>query len=278
MKDALGERIKNQYEDRSRFSLPRRTYTILRLDGKAFHTYTKHLEKPFDKGLFEDMDIAIMALCKEVQGVVFAYTQSDEISLLLTDFATPNTCAWFDGNIQKMVSVSSSIMTAEFNRYRAKRWATAFKQARALSATMDDEVAEHADIHPFNLAFFDARVFTIPDPTEVYNYFVWRQQDCIRNSVSMVAQSLYSHKELHGKSQNEMLDMIIEKDSSWALDFPKGFKFGRLIKKELYNSPERYITSDPCNPNVERTRWISEPASKFTDHPPTLQNMIPNYE
>ena len=272
MKDALGERIKSQYEDRCRFSLPRRTYTILRLDGKAFHTYTKGLVKPFDQGLFDDMDNAIIALCKEVQGVQFAYTQSDEISLLLTDFATPGTCAWFDGNIQKMVSVSASIMTAEFNTIRRNRLTTLADDGKI---STDSAVCQL-----LKLAFFDSRVFTVPDPTEVYNYFVWRQQDCIRNSVSMVAQSLYSHKELNGKSQTEMHEMIHQKGKNWATDYPQGFKNGRLIVKDEYTAsaesaggpfPSKMI-------DVPRSRWISKPSWKFTETPELLQKMIPKYE
>src|SRR5690348_14094376 len=121
MRDDLGDRMKNSYENRTRYSLPRRTYTIIRIDGKAFHTYTKNLQKPFDAGLYEDIDKAIIEIMPQIQGADFAYTQSDEISILLTDFATTQTNAWFDGNIQKIVSVASSIMTAEFNKQRLKR-------------------------------------------------------------------------------------------------------------------------------------------------------------
>src|SRR5512137_2136173 len=121
MQDALGDRMKGQYEDRTRYSLPRRTFTIIRLDGKAFHTYTRGLKKPFDGDLFADIDTAIINMLPEIQGAVFAYTQSDEISVLLTDFATTQTDAWFDGNLQKMCSVAASIMTAQFNAARIDR-------------------------------------------------------------------------------------------------------------------------------------------------------------
>src|ERR1035437_2071733 len=121
MRDDLGDRMKSQYEDRTRYMLPRRTYTIIRLDGKSFHTYTRGLDKPFDKTLSKDIDAAIIAMLPEIHGSVFAYTQSDEISILLTDFATPATSAWFDGNLQKVCSVAASIITAEFNRLRLQR-------------------------------------------------------------------------------------------------------------------------------------------------------------
>lgn len=266
MKDLLGNRMKEQYEDRTRYFVPRRTYTILRLDGKAFHTYTKGLQKPFDAGLMEDMDAAIIALLYNIQGVVFAYTQSDEISILLTDFEKPTTSAWFDGNIQKMSSVASSVMTAHFNQ--ARHW----------------RHFEHEDtFDTFKLAYFDCRVFTIPDRTEVMNYFRWRQQDCIRNSVSMVAQSNFSHKELHGKSQSDMHDMLHNKGVNWATDFTDGEKNGRLIVKEKYTTDTVTWIADTVNykvvpQQVERTRWVAKGAWVFSKDEGKLLSRIPKYE
>jgi len=261
MQDALGDRMKGQYEDRTRFLLPRRTYTIIRLDGKAFHTYTRGLEKPFDKGLFEDIDAAIIAMLPELQGAVFAYTQSDEISVLLTDFVDIGTCAWFDGNLQKMCSVAASIMTAEFNQCRLER---AFKITQTLPMDLKEaRMRKH-------LAFFDARVFTIPDRVEVMNYFIWRNQDCARNSVSMVAQSLYSHKELHGKSTSDKHEMIHQAGKNWATDYTDGEKNGRLIVKESFEAQIQDNT-------VERTRWVSKGAWKFTEDKDKILAMIPEY-
>lgn len=270
MNDELGTRIKEQYENRTRYFVPRRTYTILRLDGKAFHTYTKGLKKPFDSELSEDIDNAIIAMLPEIQGAVFAYTQSDEISILLTDFATPQTSAWFDGNIQKMSSVAASIMTAEFNRVRINRNRNNWNSNKSNGMYPGNE----------KLAYFDCRVFTIPDRTEVMNYFIWRNQDCVRNSVSMVAQSNFSHKELQNKSQKDMHEMLHQKGINWATDFTDGEKNGRVIMKEEYTlkcksivlEGETYDTSSP------RTRWVSKGAWKFTEDKDKLLNMIPKYE
>src|SRR5579871_2024133 len=104
--DPLGERIKENYENRTRMSVPRRTYTIIRLDGKAFHTYTKGFARPFDQLLMNVMDRTAAKLCESIQGAKLAYVQSDEISILLTDFETEQTDAWYDGNIQKIASIS----------------------------------------------------------------------------------------------------------------------------------------------------------------------------
>lgn len=259
MNDELGNRMKENYENRTRYLIPRRTYTILRLDGKAFHTYTKGLKRPFDADLIDDMNNAIVAMLPQLQGVVFAYTQSDEISILLSDFEKETTSAWFDGNLQKMCSVAASIITAEFNRLRVNRNRNEWN-----ANTNRPNVA-----FPGNetLAYFDCRVFTIPDRVEVMNYFRWRQQDCIRNSVSMVAQSNFSHKELHGKSQSNMHDMLHAKGVNWATDFTDGEKNGRVIVKETYKVGE-----------TDRTRWVANGAWVFTKDEGKLLNVIPKYE
>lgn len=286
MNDELGNRMKEQYETRTRYLLPRRTYTILRLDGKAFHTYTKGLKRPFDSDLIKDMNSAIVAMLPQLQGVEFAYTQSDEISILLTDFAKETTSAWFDGNIQKICSVSASIITAEFNRFRARRWGANYRASSFLSENgMNDDADNYADVSPFKVAHFDCRVFTIPDRVEVMNYFRWRQQDCIRNSVSMVAQSLFSHSELNGKNQRDMHDMLHAKGVNWATDFTDGEKNGRVIVKETYDVEETkvYFTKNIAQgqemtlPST-KTRWVANGAWVFSKDEGKLLNTIPKYE
>ena len=284
MKDDLGDRMKGNYEDRTRYLLPRRTYTIIRLDGKAFHTYTRGLNKPFDKGLFEDMDQAIITILPQIQGAVFAYTQSDEISILLTDFALPTTSAWFDGNLQKMCSVSASLITGEFNRFRARRWSHGLRAEMMLAKLGQDDadVSEYTTEEGcvFNVANFDSRLFTISDRTEVMNYFIWRNQDCTRNSLSMVAQANFSHKELQGKSSPEMHEMLHQKGVNWATDYTDGEKNGRLIVKETFEVkpkmfPGTLMQDNAATYNASRTKWVAKGAWKFTDDKDKLLAMIP---
>lgn len=267
MIDALGTRIKENYENRTRYYLPRRTYTILRLDQKAGHTYTHNLTKPFDKGYMEDYDSAVVVMLSEIQGAVFAYLQSDECSILLTDFATPNTSAWFDSNIQKISSVAASILTAEFNRLRFARHTSVCKSPLW-------------NMNSIPNAIFDCRCFTIPDRVEVMNYFRARQQDCIRNSVSMVAQSKFSHNQLHNKSQSDMHQMLYEAGVNWATDFTDGEKNGRVIVKETYRENIIYNSTykEGLTADVERSRWVAQGAWVFTKDEGKLLNMIPKYE
>lgn len=215
--DSLGDRMKSQYEDRTRVFLPRRTYTIIRLDGKAFHTFTRNMNRPYDINFMGAMDAAAMTILPEIMGSEIAYIQSDEISLLLTDFAKPNTEAWFDGNVQKMVSVSAAMATVYFLRAMAGVYRT------YLEMLMD------------NPPLFDSRVFTIPDYIEVENYFIWRQKDAERNSIQMLAQHHYSHNQLHQKSCSELQDMIHDKGDNWN-DHPARFKRGGLV---FYNQQAR---------------------------------------
>ena len=190
-KSDLGNRMKTFYEDRFRISLPRRTNVVIRIDGKSFHTYTNGLKKPFDKGLMEDMDETARFLCENIQGAKMGYVQSDEISILLTDYDEQMTDAWFDYNLQKMVSISASIATAKFNSLRRERF----------------EDQRDGFMKPPTLAMFDARAAVIPSKKEVVNYFIWRQQDCTTNSIAMAAQSMFSHSALNGKNSSNMQDM-----------------------------------------------------------------------
>jgi tRNA(His) guanylyltransferase len=271
MKDALGDRMKDYYEDRTRIKLPRKTYTIIRIDGKAFHTYTKGLNRPFDDGLIEDMDETTAYLCKNIQGVKFGYVQSDEISLLLTDFDDISTDMWFDGNLQKMCSIASSLATAKFNQLRMVRTCDDFGGDISFEA-LDKEVIEK-----FKLAMFDARVFQIPSSIEVENYFIWRQQDATRNSISSVAQSMYSPKELHGKKTDEMQEMIFQKGTNWN-DYSSRKKRGGFVDKVLMiNGKPKQENQEIFIEDVVRSKWTSVDCPIFTQEREFLRTKIPTH-
>lgn len=269
MKDDLGKRMKEQYEDRARYFLPRRTYTLLRIDGNAFHTYTKGMEKPFCSMLEKAIDNSVLALMQKIPGAKIAYCQSDEISILLTDFETNETSAWFDHNVQKLASLSASMMTAHFNREMFK-----YRLGPPSSEVIIDHLEQQPDellwyydpgdiqdiLENKSLAYFDSRCWTIPDRTEVMNYFIWRNQDCIRNSVSMVAQSMFSPKELHGVNSLKKKQMILEKSGSSWDDMHPSLQYGRFIKR---HSTEGH--------------WNVESAYKISDNQDAFLANIPNY-
>ena len=218
-RDSLGDRMKNNYENRAKTYLLRRTPVIIRLDGKAFHTFTRGFAKPFDARLMRVMQETTLELCKNIQGCVFGYTQSDEITLVLVDYNALDTDAWFDYSVEKMCSVAASMCTLYFNRIFT-RICGEFIKKHAANAKDKENLGDLADqidrvLKAYmrgikNGGLFDARVFNVPNE-EVTNCVLWRQNDATRNSVSSLAQAYFSPKELHGKNGSQMQDMLMEK-------------------------------------------------------------------
>lgn len=267
-KDALGTRMKEFYENVTRTYLPRRTYTIIRVDGKAFHTFTRKFKRPFDDTLIDMMNQTAKYMAENVQGCKLAYVQSDEISLVLTDFDDIKTSAWFDGNVQKMCSVAASLATSRFNLDNMiTTMATNYNVAES-----GNVVALMPNLAKIKIVQFDARVFTIPTMTEVMNYLVWRQKDSTRNSISMVAQSLYSHKELNGKSTDQMQEMIFQKGINWN-DYDAGMKRGRCIVRRISESVDA-SDLDVLMGGI-RKKWMIENPPIFTEDRTYLPDIIP---
>lgn len=223
VRDDLGTRMKTYYEEIPKTRLMRRTPVAIRIDGKAFHTFTRGFQKPFDEVLGNAMVRTMEYLCKNIQGCVFGYTQSDEITLILIDYQTLDTCAWFDYEIQKMCSISASMATMAFNRYfneEVNNW-----YYTCPINTSKDELF-HTYVKSIEKgAMFDARCFNIPKE-EVCNLVYWRQLDATRNSIQMVGQANFSHKELQNKSCNDIQDMLHEqKGINWN-NYPTRWKRG----------------------------------------------------
>lgn len=218
--DELGKRMKEYYENIPKNKLMRRTPVIIRIDGKAFHTFTRGFKRPFDEILIKSMQETTKYLCEKIQGCVLGYTQSDEISLLLIDYKNLNSSAWFDYDVQKMCSIAASMATMTFNKFFAKNvkhWASISGREMFESLTLEQRITYE---HTLNNAaekgaMFDARCFNIPKE-EVANYFYWRQLDATRNSIQMVGQANFSHKELQNKSCNDIQNMLLtQKDINW---------------------------------------------------------------
>jgi tRNA(His) 5'-end guanylyltransferase len=219
-KDSLGDRMKEFYENRSKHYLLRRVPVIIRLDGKAFHTFTKGFKRPYDEILHNTMNSTMKYLCENIQGCKLGYTQSDEITLLLTDYDTITTDAWFGYSVQKMCSIAASMATLQFNKslrdnfeeYFNEHWHEEDYMKQVLKAIEKG-------------AMFDARCFSIPKE-EVTNCFLWRQNDATRNAIQMLGQCNFSHKELHGKSCNDIQDMLMTQKGINFNDMPTEFKRG----------------------------------------------------
>ena len=242
--DALGTRMK-EYEDVTRFKLSRKTFILCRCDGNAFHTYTRGLERPFDQALIDDMDETAKYLCNKIQNVKFAYVQSDEISLLLHE-EDQDTQPWFSNGIQKMSSIAASKATSKFNNLRLQRRVNMlFAHSFSTISAPVDELHRRAKefVAGEKLAEFDARFWTLPSAIEVYNYFLWRQQDAEKNSISSCAQNLLGHKALEGKNGLVKKAMMLEKGFDWE-KLDGGKKYGRFIEKVTYinDKPGKILT------------------------------------
>lgn len=251
--DNLGDRMKT-YENVTRTHLTRRTPVIIRIDGKAFHTFTRGFVKPFDDILVETMQDTMKYLCENIEGCVLGYTQSDEITLVLCDYKKLTSQAWFDNNIQKICSISASMATLEFNRKfceNKNRWIMDTYDCVHSNEGMLGEwfkIKIAYDGASFHGALFDSRVFNIPKE-EVNNCLLWRQQDATRNSIQSVAQANFSHKQLQNKNCSELQEMLFqEKGINWN-DIPTHLKRGSCCIKKQYEIE----TGDGV---ALRSRWV----------------------
>ena len=254
----LGKRMK-RYEEVAESKLMTRCPVIIRLDGKAFHTFSKGLEKPFDKYLTKTMQDTLLDLCESsISGVVFGYTQSDEITLVLQDYKELNTSAWSNYRVQKMASTSAALATLYFN----KNWSKNVEniQYPASYDYMSKERQQVSDRHYKTYhgkeftAVFDARVFNVPFD-DVVNNLIWRQMDSRRNSIQALAQVNFKHKELQKVSAEDLI-VKLEKERSviWE-DLPTYNKLGTVCKKFDednswildYNIPDFRVDRDYIN-------------------------------
>jgi tRNA(His) 5'-end guanylyltransferase len=225
---SLGDRMKESYELRQRHYLTARTPVIVRVDGRAFHTYTKGFVRPFDNQLMSTMVNAATDLFEDMQGCKLAYIQSDEASFVLTDYDNLDTQGWFNYNQSKIESISAAQMTMAFNR----RMTLFGRQATAV---------------------FDARAHNIPRD-EVANYFLWRTQDWHRNSMSMFAQHRFSHKDLHGKSISDMHEMLHLAGLNWTTDVGQAARNGTF----LYREDDAIIEDTAILPNYRNINLLWE--------------------
>lgn len=256
--DDLGCRMKTFYEQIPKTKLMRRCPVAIRIDGKAFHTFTRGFQKPFDEVLIKSMQETMKYLCENIQGCVLGYTQSDEITLILVDYKKLTSSAWFDYEVQKICSIAASMATMAFNKAFVKE---VKKYSFELSMGIHtDEERRLLDIYDKAIdkgAMFDARCFNIPKE-EVTNLCYWRQLDASRNSIQMVGQANFSHKELQNKSCNDIQDMLMtQKGINWN-DLPTYQKRGSCCvrNKIIIESDGVMATAQLRDASRSENEWI----------------------
>lgn len=221
-RDDIGDRFKG-YESCWDFVLPRRLPLVIRVDGRAFHSL--RLTKPFDAAFSKAMELTAHALCQEIQGARWAFFQSDEISVIARDDMSLQSQPWLGKRLSKLLSLSAAIATSAFNV-----------------------------VGPAEAVQFDARAFVLPSLDEVVNYCIWRQQDAARNSVSMLARSVFSHKQCHLKTSDDLIEMLREAGKPWE-ETPERFKRGAVVSKATV---EKLVlaTGEVC----QRSEWKTDEA------------------
>ena len=260
--DDLGVRMKTFYEQIPKTKLMRRCPVAIRIDGRAFHTFARGFQKPFDEVLIKSMQETMKYLCENIQGCVLGYTQSDEITLILVDYKKLTYSAWFDYEVQKICSIAASMATMVFNESFSKIYSKLYRDKIEHRENVDELVKTYA--FKAGKAMFDCRCFNIPKE-EVTNLIYWRQLDASRNSIQMVGQANFSHKELQNKSCNDIQDMLMtQKGINWN-DLPTYQKRGSCCIKEEYavNDNGEGVEVD-CVTDVDepvesvafRSRWI----------------------
>lgn len=262
---ALAKRMK-QYEAVPKNTLTRRTPVIIRVDGRAFHTFTRGFKKPFDDVLMRAMQDTMKYLCENIQGCVLGYTQSDEITLILVDYKKLNSEAWFDYEVQKICSIAASMATMAFNKFFANNFYN-LEQDYAIEhetsgwygkGTPEYEICETYSKAVDKGAMFDCRCFNIPKE-EVTNCIYWRQLDATRNSIQMVGQANFSYKELQNKSCNQIQDMLMtQKGINWN-DLKTSYKRGSCCVRNsrvISVSADGTATCELRNPKKPEREWI----------------------
>ena len=256
----LGNRMK-EYAKRNQYYLQKRTPVAIRVDGRSFHTFTKGFKRPFDDVLIKTMQETAKYMCENIQGAKLAYVQSDEITIILTDYDTLETDCWFNYRTDKLCSIAASMATMIFNKIFKEKVENFIEEGGAFSLAQLNY--NQMKMEPYlkaieKGAMFDARCFNIPKE-EVTNLIYWRQLDATRNSIQMVGQANFSHKELQNKSCNDIQDMLHEqKGINWN-DYPTVYKRGTACiknRKIIEYLDEFKVTAKLMDSTKTENSWI----------------------
>lgn len=266
---ATREEVMRRAEERWTQWVPRDEYLVIRVDGRAFHTFTKGMGEPFSFAFMGSMDRVAAKLCEEIQGAVLAFVQSDEISVLVKPVAgiVRNSGQWFGGSVRKILSVSAGLASSTM----AHEWAS----PETANPTYDPD-------RGFRIPHFDSRILTFPDRDDAIRYFLWRQGDCARNAIQACAQFWIGHKKIHGKDRVQQLVMLEHAGIDYEATVPQGFRLGRTVLPYEVPMELSYVhkgTGETMTAQVVRNEWRAAPAPWFDwDQAGFLNTHIPTKE
>lgn len=254
-------------------------YAIIMLDGRSFSRLIKNkYKKPFDDTFINMMNETAKYLVQNIQGAKFAYVQSDEISILVTDFDTPSTDSLFGNRLCKIQSICAAMAASKFNQLALEN---------EIKKYLSPETASYDDLYKLvesqRLVEFDCKAWSVPDYNTAFCHFLWRQNDCTRNSKQQAAQSYLSHKELMNLEADKQIELLKEREGiDWNTAYNDGEKYGRLIYKEK-RVFKNLLPQDP-NASVSvmveqeyvRNVWESHYATQFSDENNIIKTLIPS--
>ena len=226
--EELSDRMK-YYENVPKNYLMRRVPVVIRCDIRSGGSFVKGFKKPFDDVFGKTMIRTMEHVAKEIQGCIFAYTESDEMSFVLSDYKKLNSAAWFDYNVEKVASLAASEATFAFNKYFAEE-VDKYKNSIGYDEDGSLDKAEYDQYVVYLRAIdkgvrFDGRCANYPKE-EVSNYIYWRQSDAMRNSVSMAARAQFPHKQCEHKNQEQLKAMLMDECGINWDDYATHYKYG----------------------------------------------------
>lgn len=228
-------------------------YTLVMLDGRSFSKMVKKkFELPFDDNFIDMMNETAKYICKKIQGALFAYVQSDEISILLSDKGD----TFFGGRLNKMQSIIASMAASKFNQLMML-----YNLKNGIEPNDPMKIVENA-----KLVDFDCKVWNVPTFNDAIAWFIYRQIDCIRNSKQQAAQTYLSFAQLLNQDTDKQITLLkVNKGIDWETEYDDGKKYGRFIYKEI--APVRvYVEKLDKEIKCNRSLWLTHFAFELTDN------------
>ena len=241
----------NYFRDMRNYILDNRSYVLVMVDGRKFSSkIKKRFKLPFDEDFISIMNETAIYICRNISGCKFAYTQSDEISFVITDFDNENTSPFYGNRLCKMQSIVASLATCKFNQLMF---------AYKLKCSGDNDI--HSILNDdSNLYQFDCKAWNVPTLNDVYEWFLFRQIDCVRNSKYQAARTYISHKRLNALKSIEQIELLKNETGIDWNEYPDGIKFGRFIYKERFNETISFINNKSGKQesiDVERAKFVA---------------------
>ena len=234
-KESLGDRMKAYEMVHTQTSLVPGIPVYVRIDGRAFHTFTRGLQKPFDPDFAWTMKEVTKHLHDKTNAFI-SYVQSDEISLC---YLEPSKMP-FETRLFKLESVLAGMASAAFCVYGSK-------------TKLKDRIEKM-------IPHFDCRVCQMP-LKEIPNMLLFRERDCLKNAITLVALEHFSNKQIHKKNSDEKIEMLLkEAGVDFAKDIDEDFRVGSWFRRVVF---QKELDAETLAKIPEKQRVLDENGKMF---------------